>query len=139
MSVAVCPDGQNGMIKSVRTSATDGQLATLERRHGPRRKVFLAGRAVIDGDRIIEVTFRDMSERGARLLVAPPGVLRGLVPVLLLREGLVFDAHVIWNQAPMFGVAFNGVTDLRAARPASYEPLAAIWDSWRTAPQPECD
>jgi hypothetical protein len=127
------------MINSVRASAIDGEPETQERRRGPRRKVFLAGRALIDGGRIIEVTFRDMSERGARLLVAPPGVLRGVVPILLLREGLVFHAHVIWNQAPMFGVAFNAVTDLRSARAASYEPLAAIWDTWRTAPQPECD
>src|SRR5271168_493714 len=98
MSVAVRPDRQNRMINLVRLSAHDGESAPLERRHGPRRKVFLAGRALIDSSRIIEVTFRDMSERGARVLVAPPGVLRGLVPILLLREGLVFHSHVIWNQ-----------------------------------------
>ncbi|HLY56463.1 MAG TPA: PilZ domain-containing protein [Stellaceae bacterium] len=124
---------------SVSPSVFDGDAAAVERRQGPRRRVFLAGRALVDDGRIIEVTFRDMSERGARLLVAPPAILRGLVPVLLLREGLVFRAHVIWNHAPMFGVAFNAVTDLRTARPEPYEPLAAIWDAWRTAPQAECD
>ena len=127
------------MMNSLSPIAIDEAPETLERRRGVRRKVFLAGRALIDGGGIMEVTFRDMSERGARLLVAPPGVLRGLVSVLLLREGLVFHARVIWNLAPMFGVAFNTVTDLRSTRPASCEPLAASWDAWRTAPQAECD
>ena len=114
------------MMNSARPSTIEAEPAPLERRHGPRRKVFLAGRALIDDGRIIEVTFRDMSERGARLLVAPPGVLRGLVPILLLREGLAFHGRVIWNQAPMFGVAFNAVTDLRSARPEWCEPLVGV-------------
>jgi hypothetical protein len=121
-------------MTSEQPSGFEDAPGTLERRLGPRRRVFLAGRALIEG-RVVEVTFRDISERGARLLVAPPNVLRGLVPVLLLREGLVFRGRVIWNQSPMFGVAFDETIDLRTTRPASYEPLAATWDAWRTAPQ----
>jgi hypothetical protein len=91
-----------------RPSQFENDPGTLERRLGPRRRVFLAGRALIDGSRVVEVTFRDISE---------------------------FRARVIWNQAPMFGVAFDEAIDLRSSRPVSCEPLAASWDAWRTAPQ----
>jgi len=133
-SVPFRPHQQNRM-NSVSPSEFEDDPGTLERRLGPRRRVFLAGRALVDGSRVVEVTFRDIGERGARLLAAPPTVLRGQVPVLLLREGLVFRTRVIWNQAPMFGVAFDEVTDLRATRPVAYEPLAATWDAWRSGPQ----
>ena len=70
-----CPHRQNHMMNSLSPIAID-DAATLERRHGAAQGV--PGRAGADRRRQDHRgRSRDMSERGARLLVAPPGVLRG--------------------------------------------------------------
>jgi hypothetical protein len=101
--------------------------ALVERRLGHRHRVFLGGKALAR-DRIIDVTFRDLSARGARLIVTEPIAHAGELPVLLLREALILRCRIIWARPPMFGLEIIAAIDVRGECP---EPLTALADAWR--------
>ena len=84
---------------------------SVERRLGRRQRVFLAGKALAR-ERIIDVTFRDLSARGARLLVSEPIAHAGELPVLLLREALILRLRIIWARPPMFGLEICEAIDV---------------------------
>src|SRR5580704_2142358 len=100
--------------------------ALVERRLGHRHRVFLGGKALAR-DRIIDVTFRDLSARGARLLVAEPIAHAGELPVLLLREGLILRSRIIWTRPPMFGLEIREAIDLQEECPLHLAALVAAW------------
>ena len=104
----------------------------VERRLGRRHRVFLAGKALAK-DRIIDVTFRDLSARGARLLVADPIAHAGELPVLLLREGLILRSRIIWARPPMFGLEIREAIDVQGECPLHLAALAAAWRCWKMA------
>ena len=101
--------------------------ALVERRLGHRHRVFLGGKALAR-DRIIDVTFRDLSARGTRLIVTEPIAHAGELPVLLLKEGLILRCRIIWARPPMFGLEIREAIDVRTECP---EPLATLADAWR--------
>src|SRR5271156_4076234 len=108
-------------------SSDSNDSATLvERRLGRRHRVFLGGKALAK-DRIIDVTFRDLSARGARMLVTEPIAHAGELPVLILREGLILRSRIIWARAPMFGLEFREAIDLRGECPRQFASLANAW------------
>jgi len=111
----------------------DQAAGELEKRLGPRRRVFLAGKALLANGRVVDVIFRDISARGARLLLPGSSALTGAVAVLLLREALVLRARVIWSQPPMFGVALDEAIDVSRSCPIAYTPLADSWRAWKMA------
>jgi hypothetical protein len=104
----------------------------VERRLGRRQRVFLAGKALAK-DRIIDVTFRDLSARGARLLVTEPIAHAGELPVLLLKEGLILRLRIIWARPPMFGLEICEAIDVVGACPDRFAALADAWRTWNTA------
>jgi hypothetical protein len=101
----------------------------VERRLGRRHRVFLSGKALAN-DRVIDVTFRDLSARGARLLVAEPIAHAGELPVVLLREALILRLRIIWARPPMFGLDIREAIDVRGECPVQYAALAAAWRGW---------
>ncbi|MBV9994311.1 MAG: PilZ domain-containing protein [Caulobacteraceae bacterium] len=117
-------------MTSVRPTDGSERRVQVERRLGPRHQVFLAGKAQLVGGRVIDVTFRDLSARGARLLVPAPAALFGEVAVVILKEALVLRSRVIWGHPPMFGVEFREAIDLRGEYPSRYDPLAEAWRCW---------
>ena len=98
---------------------------------GRRHRVFLGGKALVR-DRVIDVTFRDLSVRGARLLVSEPIAHAGELPVLLLREGLILRSQIIWARPPMFGLEIREAIDAREDVPEQFTALADAWRCWKT-------
>src|SRR5580704_11142580 len=106
--------------------------ALVERRLGHRHRVFLGGKALAR-DRIIDVTFRDLSARGARLIVSEPIAHAGELPVLLLKEGLILRSRIIWAKPPMFGLQIQEAIDVQGECPPRFAALADAWRTWRVA------
>jgi hypothetical protein len=107
--------------------------ATLfERRLGRRHRVFLGGKALVR-DSIIDVTFRDLSARGARLLVTAPIAHAGELPVLILKEGLILRSRIIWARPPMFGLEIREAIDVQGECPIQFAALTEAWRGWRMA------
>jgi hypothetical protein len=123
------------MLPAQSTSQGDSAAANVERRLGRRHRVFLAGKALAR-DRLVDVTFRDLSSRGARLLVSEPIAHAGELPVLLLREGLVLRSRIVWARPPMFGLEICEAIDVRADCPERFAALSEAWRAWKLA-QPD--
>jgi hypothetical protein len=117
------------MTSALSIDANDAAL--LERRLGRRQRVFLAGKALANG-RIIDVTFRDLSARGARLLVADPIAHAGELPVLLLRESLILRSRIVWARPPMFGLEIREAIDVLGEGALQFSALADAWRCWKT-------
>jgi hypothetical protein len=119
------------MTSAPSSDSNDG-ATLIERRLGRRHRVFFAGRALVR-DRIIDVTFRDLSARGARLLVTEPIAHAGELPVLIVREGLILRTRIIWARPPMFGLEIREAIDVREACPPPFAALAEAWRGWKMA------
>ena len=104
--------------------------ALVERRLGQRHQVFLLGKA-LSKDRVIDVTFRDLSARGARLIVTEPIAHAGELPVLILKEGLILRSRIIWAKPPMFGLEFREAIDAQVNCPPMFAALADAWREWK--------
>lgn len=80
-----------------------------DKRKAPRRRVLKGGKIVFaDAMRVIDCTIRDMSDDGARLVIANS---IGVPDTFLLYEqakGLLYPATVAWRRADAVGVKFDG-------------------------------
>lgn len=80
-----------------------------DKRKVPRRRVLKEGKIVFaDAMRVIDCTIRDMSEAGARLLIANTV---GVPETFLLYERsaeALHPARVVWRQSNALGVEFEG-------------------------------
>ena len=125
--------GKNAFDVMTSVASTDaiGSAVLIERRLGRRQRVFLAGKALARG-RVIDVTFRDLSARGARLLVSEPIAHAGELPVVILREGLILQSRIIWAREPMFGIEFREAIDIEAECPDQYAALAEACRGWKS-------
>ena len=119
-------------MPSVPSNADNDSEVLIERRLGRRQRVFLAGKALVH-DRLIDVTFRDLSARGARLIVAEPFAHAGQLPVLLLREELILRSRIVWARPPMFGLEIRDAIDIRGACPPHLAVLTEAWRCWKMA------
>jgi hypothetical protein len=119
-------------MTSVPSIAANASAVHIERRLGRRQRVFLAGKAMAR-DRIIDVTFRDLSARGARLLVAEPIAHAGELPVVLLKEALILRMRIIWARPPMFGLEIREAIDVEGDCPQHLAALTDAWRSWKMA------
>jgi hypothetical protein len=117
-------------MTSVPSIDSNDSAVLVERRLGQRHQVFLGGRALAR-DRVIDVTFRDLSAQGARLLVTEPIAQAGELPVLILKEGLILRAWIIWARPPMFGLEFREAIDVRGECPARFAALVDAWRCWQ--------
>jgi PilZ domain len=119
-------------MTSVPSTDENDSAALVERRLGRRHRVFLGGKALAR-DRVIDVTFRDLSARGARLLVTESIAHAGELPVLLLREGLILRSRIIWARPPMFGLEIREAIDAEGECPPQFDALAEAWRCWKIA------
>jgi PilZ domain len=80
-----------------------------DKRKTPRRRVLKEGKIVFaDAMRVIDCTIRDMSDEGARLLIANTV---GVPDSFLLYEKSAQTLHpatVVWRQSNALGVKFDG-------------------------------
>jgi len=80
-----------------------------DKRKTPRRRVLKEGKIVYaDGLRVIDCTIRDMSENGARLLIANTLGLPDTFQLYEKSSGLLYPASITWRQTNAIGVHFVG-------------------------------
>ena len=80
-----------------------------DKRKVPRRRVLKEGKIVYaDGLRVFDCTIRDISENGARLLIANTVGLPDKFQLFEKSSGLLYSASVVWRQANAIGVQFDG-------------------------------
>ena len=80
-----------------------------EKRKTPRRRVLKVGKIIFaDGMRLIDCTIRDMSDNGARLLIANTVGLPDAFHLFEKSSGMVYPASVVWRQPAAVGVKFDG-------------------------------
>jgi PilZ domain len=98
------------------------------RRSGARARSLLSGKLVIDGGRIsFDCVIRNMSSRGARVELAPSIELPATVGLLIVREGLLCDAKVVWRRNGETGLTFHGRHDLRRDADPARRGIRALW------------
>lgn len=80
-----------------------------DKRKVPRRRVLKEGKIVYaDGLRVLDCTIRDISESGARLLIANTVGLPDKFHLFEKSSGLIYPAAIAWRQANAIGVKFEG-------------------------------
>jgi len=80
-----------------------------EKRKTQRRRVLKEGKIIFaDGMRVIDCTIRDMSDTGARLLIANTVGVPETFHLFEKSSGMVYPTSVSWRQASAIGVKFVG-------------------------------
>lgn len=79
-----------------------------EKRKTARRRVLKEGKIIFaDGMRVIDCTIRDMSDAGARLLIANTVGVPETFHLFEKSSGMIYPATVIWRQPSVIGVKFD--------------------------------
>ncbi len=80
-----------------------------DKRNAPRRRVLKEGKIVFaDAMRVIDCTIRDMSQDGARLLIANTVGVPDTFNLYEKSTGLLYPARTVWRQSKALGVKFEG-------------------------------
>ncbi len=86
----------------------------VERRAAFRGRTLLSGKLII-GDSTIspDCLIRNLTDRGAHIRVSPAIKLPRTFGLLLIKEGMLFDATMVWRLDDKLGLTFSGRHDLR--------------------------
>jgi hypothetical protein len=100
----------------------------VERRAEYRIRTLVYGKLLIgDGLAGLDCVVRNRSIGGAQVRVLGAEELPPTVRLLLITEGLLFDATVLWRRGEMVGLAFAGHYDLRHDDDPSLTAVHALW------------
>ena len=103
-----------------------------ERRAYHRARTLFAGKIIIgDGSISPDCMIRNLSVAGARVRIARSIDLPGVVGLLVIKEGLLFDATVIWRNGDETGVTFSGQHDMRRDTDPGRKIVRMLWDELR--------
>ena len=99
-----------------------------EHRASRRRRVLLGAKLVYaDGAISVDCALRDLSSSGARITLKAEQALPNELFLLDLREGVAYEATVVWRRVPDVGLAFRGSHPLRTAASPKLHRLRQIW------------
>ena len=99
-----------------------------ERRPASRRRVLLPGMIVFgNGTFTCDCSFRSLSATGARIAVTSQHHFGGRVYVINIREGLAYDAQVIWSKDADIGIKFDAVIHLSTTNDPGFSRLKKLW------------
>jgi hypothetical protein len=108
--------------------------AGAERRTGAIRRENLRARSLLTGKIVIgdgavshDCVIRNFSAKGARVRLAGAINLPGAIGLLVVKEGLLFDAAVVWRRGDQIGLAFGGQYDLRKDADPARRGARALW------------
>jgi hypothetical protein len=114
------PDSVVPAVETVRTGEN--------RRAASRARTLLAGKIIIGKELISpDCVIRDFSPRGARVRISAATELPPKVSLLMIKEGLLFEANVIWRKGDQTGLAFVGQYDLRGDVDPAHKGVRALW------------
>jgi hypothetical protein len=95
-----------------------------EGRRSPRKRVILGGKIVYnEGSYTYDCRIRDLSDGGARVVVAAGLVIPTHVVLIDTRAGIAYESEVVWLKAPEFGLKFLAKHSIRGALPPQLQYL----------------
>ncbi len=98
------------------------------RRGGSRARSLLTGKIIIgDGRECHDCVVRNLSAKGAHVRIAGTVNLPGTVGLLVVKEGLLFDAAIAWRRGEQIGLTFSGQHDLRYDTDPAHRRARALW------------
>lgn len=100
----------------------------LERRRNNRHRALLAGKlANDDATTTIDCTIRNLSDTGAMVETQTPHLIPPHLQLMQIKEGIVWDAEVVWRRGTRIGLKLNERHDLRESNDKQLRALRAIW------------
>ena len=103
--------------------------AGLGRRTEQRARSLMSGKIIVgDCELSVDCVIRNLSAQGARVS-APPGIeLPDAVGLLIVRDGLYWDAAVAWRKGDELGLTFRGVRhELESNTDPALRSVRALW------------
>ena len=120
-----------------REPVSAGQTVTYQgpdRRDGVRVAARLAGKLIsADGFLHPDCIVLDLSLNGARVQISSIIRLPPPAALLLIEEGLLFDAAIAWRRGNETGLVFTSRHDLSESEPAERPGLRDLWMGWLRA------
>jgi hypothetical protein len=90
----------------------------VESRKTTRKRVILGGKVVYnEGSYTTDCRIRDISDAGARIVLAPGIVIPTRVVLVDTRSAIAYESEVIWLRPPDFGLRFLATYSLRGVVP----------------------
>jgi hypothetical protein len=87
-------------------------------RKAPRKRVILGGKIVYnEGSFSLDCRIRDLSETGARVVLAVGLVIPTRVVLIDVRNSIAYESEVVWLKAPEFGLKFHSTYSMRNLPP----------------------
>jgi hypothetical protein len=95
-----------------------------ELRRTARKRVILGAKIVYnEGSYTHDCRIRDLSEGGARIVLAPGLVIPTRVVLIDTRNAIAYESEVAWLKAPEFGLRFLSTHSLRGGLPPHMQYL----------------
>lgn len=104
------------------------QAKPVQRRHADRKRSLLAGKLTNeDASLTVDCTIRDLSDTGALVELAAPEMLPRTLRLMLIRDGVLWDAEVAWRRGARLGLILGERHDLKSSVDPELRALRAIW------------
>ncbi|MGH7489486.1 MAG: PilZ domain-containing protein [bacterium] len=96
----------------------------VEARKAPRKRVVLGAKVVYnEGGFSVDCRIRDLSDGGARIVLAKGAFIPTRVVLIDTRNGIAYESEVVWLKAPEFGLKFLATYSIRGALPPQLQYL----------------
>lgn len=100
----------------------------VERRRSQRQRALLTGKLATDGASLtIDCVIRNLSSDGALVETPSPHLIPNELHLLQVREGVAWDAKVIWRRGTKVGLALLERHDLRDTTARQLKALRHVW------------
>lgn len=99
-----------------------------DRRQTPRRRALLTGKLVTEDVALtIDCIIRNLTDMGAMVEMPSPHMVPNQIYLLQVKEGLAWDAEVVWRHGARLGLKFSGNHDLNDEIGKSLRPVKRLW------------
>lgn len=100
----------------------------VEKRRNPRQRALLAGKlATNEASLTIDCVIRNLSSGGALVETTSPHLIPNELHLLQIKDGVAWDAKVIWRRGNRVGLELGDRHDLKEATETSLRALRRVW------------
>lgn len=100
----------------------------VDRRRTPRQRALLSAKlATVDAAQTLDCVIRNISADGALIETASPHLVPKEMHLVQIKDGIAWDAEVIWRNGNRIGLALKDRHDLKATTERQLAVLRAIW------------
>lgn len=104
------------------------ELDPHERRRGARHRALLAAKmATEDASMTVDCVIRNLSDTGALVETPSPQLLPAELHLVQLKDGVAWDARVVWRRGHQVGLELVTRHDLRESTDVQLKALRRIW------------